>query len=248
MSRNPPTFTFGDDTSPVQRSRRSTPPNRKNNIAPGNRNSQQNRNNGVAPTANNNSYRQGGHPNGPSNQRQQPQTNYFTGDGWEDYPQYSSNNGNNDLTYSASEASSSVQSVESSSSFADILKHIDSDLELKDYSDPEIKEFMAKHSKAANDASGGIGHAPNGKMKGMEMDVLRAEDRSRQQVQIQMQQAQEQGKKTLHQFSKAVSAKHPPSTSGHATFNYSKDGSSEGDVCSEEFNEHEENVLETIVG
>mmetsp|Transcript_42194 Transcript_42194/g.77124 ORF Transcript_42194/g.77124 Transcript_42194/m.77124 type:complete len:465 (+) Transcript_42194:667-2061(+) len=285
MSRSPPNFSFGDDTSPVrtgQRHRRGRGYPSRNNAAPANRNTAansshtNNRNNGAAP-ANHSSHQSGHHGSsaaarlsnqsslGNVNLNQRPQTHYSS-DGWDNPPASSNkgNNGNNDdansLTYSASSSVQSAESSSNSSSFAEILKHIDSEFDLKDYSDPEIKEFMARQSKAANDASGGIGQSQYGKMKGMGMEMetappppavamwkQRTEERSRQQAQMQQAQQQQQGKKKQNQFSMAARAKHTPS-SGHFDFNYSKDDSSEDDVHGVQFNEYEENVLETIAG
>ena len=64
--------------------------------------------------------------------------------------------------------------------------------------------------------------------------------RRRQQLHAQ----QKAKKHPFHPFGKGASRQ----PTKHVDLNYSKDDSSEGDVYGVEFNEHEENVLETIVG
>mmetsp|Transcript_23471 Transcript_23471/g.40049 ORF Transcript_23471/g.40049 Transcript_23471/m.40049 type:complete len:409 (-) Transcript_23471:17-1243(-) len=253
-------YTFGDDTSPVQNGRKHRRgkgylPSRRNNAAA-------KKSNNAA--SSNSSFRHGGHhyshaAKGASTsqvnlQQRQQQSHHYGGDGWDNPSARHNSNSNTDetgsLTYSASSSIQSAESSSNSSSFAEILKHIDSDIDLKDYTDPEIKEFMAKQSRAASAES--VGHSQYGKMRGlgMEMDVpppavamwmQRNEGRNRQQqhtAQAQTKKRQQQ----QQQHNLVTSKSHSPSSD----LNYSKD--SEDEVFGIEFNEYGENVLETIAG
>ena len=161
------------------------------------------------------------------------------------------------LTYSAS---SSVQSAESSndSSFADIIKLIDSEGE----GASEIKDFIAKQSKAASGSDAGGG---NMNVFGQEIQktsavagwIQRVEDRQRQH-ELEQQRQQQQKKKKDSSSSSSTAAlnfhmddsKMPTNINADLTdLNYSKDSkddSSEDDVYGVDFDD--ENVLETIAG
>lgn len=217
------------------------------------------------------SYRNGGHnyssaaseASSPlSTLQQQQQANYYTGDAWDNHNQIGSNGNKDDnsctgsLTYSAS---SSVQDESSNdSSFADIIKLIDSE---GGEGTSEIKDFIRKQSKAAScsgsnsssssnagDAlsSGASGGEQNQKDAAVAGWMKRLEDRGKQlhqNAQLPMRQAQEQ---TQNQKGRLFSMEqnHAP-TSSHVDLNYSKDDSSEDDVFGVDF---DENVLETIAG
>ena len=260
-----PTFAFADDT-PVQKGRKHRGRRTNNNAATHANNS--NNTNGAANQ--NSSYGQGGQKYSRAasmsaqNQRLNLQPSKANTYCASDTNSKGNNNNNNEqdqnscagsLTYSAS---SSVQSAESSndSSFADIIKLIDSEGE----GASEIKEFMARQSKAANDGSAGVFiHGMKGAKKSSSQNpavqgwMQRVEDRSRaHQAQQQMAQAQTQTKAQAHkkkqqpqhqQYTMAAS-KHVPNS--HVDLNYSKDDSSEEDVYGVDFDD--ENVLETIGG
>jgi len=160
------------------------------------------------------------------------------------------------LTYSAS---SSVQSAESSndSSFADIIKLIDSEGE----GASEIKDFIAKQSKAASGSDAGGG---NMNVFGQEIQktsavagwIQRVEDRQRQHELEQQRQQQQKKKKDSSSSSTTAlnfhmdDSKMPTNINADLTdLNYSKDSkddSSEDDVYGVDFDD--ENVLETIAG
>lgn len=247
MSRSPPTYTFGDETS-------SSPG------PPGGRKHRRGRGYTPPGAAKSNSYRQGGQNHSPAaarashgrssspgNQRQHHQTqpqaiySFSAGDAWNTPPPKPNNgNGNDDnsLTYSAS---SSVQSAESgnSASFAEIFKVMGGDEE------GQMKEFMAKQTKAACVSEGGavlgVGNGESGKTKGMDSGIAPDNDAAvagwiqRNQAQHQQHQPKENTAGTRQQHSSPVD------------WNYSKD-SSEDDMLDVNFTEHEENVLETIAG
>eukprot|EP00581_Thalassiosira_minuscula_P014044 CAMPEP_0183715784 /NCGR_PEP_ID=MMETSP0737-20130205/9892_1 /TAXON_ID=385413 /ORGANISM="Thalassiosira miniscula, Strain CCMP1093" /LENGTH=380 /DNA_ID=CAMNT_0025944939 /DNA_START=333 /DNA_END=1475 /DNA_ORIENTATION=- len=237
MSHNPPTFTFGDDNSPVRtgrkhrRGRGYTPPNRKNNA-----------NKPLAQAHHHHSTTDAwGNNNHPPTS---PNSNSHQDD----------NDGTGSLTYSAS---SSVQSAESSndSSFSAILKVIDSSEAGENV--VEIKEFMARQSQAANNDNI-ASYAQYGKMKGMGMDMSSAANtspavkgwmqRNSQSQQQKMTQRRQQPNQ-YSQYSMAVASKQQsPPQSHHLDYSYSKDDSSEDDVYGVDFNEYEENTLETIAG
>jgi len=160
------------------------------------------------------------------------------------------------LTYSAS---SSVQSAESSndSSFADIIKLIDSEGE----GASEIKDFIAKQTKAASGSDAGGG---NMNVFGQEIQktsavagwIQRVEDRQRQHELEQQRQQQQKKKKDSSSSSTTAlnfhmdDSKMPTNINADLTdLNYSKDSkddSSEDDVYGVDFDD--ENVLETIAG
>mmetsp|Transcript_27154 Transcript_27154/g.58174 ORF Transcript_27154/g.58174 Transcript_27154/m.58174 type:complete len:453 (+) Transcript_27154:557-1915(+) len=196
---------------------------------------------------------------GQQQQQQQPQA-YVTSDAW-DNPNSSSitssksgqtnsnnqpiNSDNNScagsLTYSAS---SSVQSAESSGdsslSFSKIMDVIDKEGE----GARDVKEFMAKQSKAAignYDACGG-GQEGNAAVQGWNQ-------RRAQQIKQQQAAAQQKSKKTQsknHQpLNFSMSKQHMP-LHANVDLNYSKDDSSEDDVFGVDFDENI--VLETIAG
>jgi len=237
MRHNPPTFTFGDDNSPVRtgrkhrRGRGYTPPNRKNNA-----------NKPLAQAHHHHSTTDAwGNNNHPPTS---PNSNSHQDD----------NDGTGSLTYSAS---SSVQSAESSndSSFSAILKVIDSSEAGENV--VEIKEFMARQSQAANNDNI-ASYAQYGKMKGMGMDMSSAANtspavkgwmqRNSQSQQQKMTQRRQQPNQ-YSQYSMAVASKQQsPPQSHHLDYSYSKDDSSEDDVYGVDFNEYEENTLETIAG
>ena len=262
-----PTFAFADDT-PVQKGRKHRGRRTNNNAATHANNS--NNTNGAANQ--NSSYGQGGqkYSRAASMSAQNQRLNLQPSKANTHYASDTNSKGNNtnntnneqdqnscagSLTYSAS---SSVQSAESSndSSFADIIKLIDSEGE----GASEIKEFMARQSKAANDGSAGVFiHGMKGAKKSSSQNpavqgwMQRVEDRSRaHQAQQQMAQAQTQTKaqahkkkqQPQHQQYTMTASKHVPNS--HVDLNYSKDDSSEEDVYGVDFDD--ENVLETIGG
>lgn len=220
------------------------------------------------------SYRNGGHnyssaaseASGPRiTLQQQQQANYCTGDAWENHNQIGSNGNKDDnsctgsLTYSAS---SSVQDESSNdSSFADIIKLIDSE---GGEGASEIKDFISKQSNAtdssgsnivsssnagdafSNCASGGEQNQKDAAVAGWKQ---RLEDRSKQQhqnAQLQMRQAQEQQQNQKNQKGRLFSMGQLNHVTGsHVDLNYSKDDSSEDDVFGVDF---DDNVLETIAG
>ena len=159
------------------------------------------------------------------------------------------------LTYSAS---SSVQSAESSndSSFADIIKLIDSEGE----GASEIKDFIAKQSKAASgsDAGGNMNVFGQDLQKTSAVAgwIQRVEDRQRQhELEQQRQQQQKKKKDSSSSGTTALNfhmddSKMPTNINADLTdLNYSKDSkddSSEDDVYGVDFDD--ENVLETIAG
>lgn len=263
---NPPQFEFADDspTPPGRKHRRGRyTPNRKNAATANGKASANSPNSSRGGSADNNSsFRSGGHKFSsaasraqasslspqPQHQRlnlnlqQKPPTNYnFT----DSTPTKNSTPGKDDnsctgsLTYSAS---SSVRSEESSneSSFADILKVIDSDGD----GATEVKEFMAKQSKAASygcySATGGGQIERDGASTHAAVQGWKQRQAAAQQ---QMKQAA-RGKGQKKKFTMAAS-KHVP-TNPNVDLNYSKDDSSgSGDMFGVDF---DENVLETIAG
>lgn len=271
--QNAPTFEFAD-SSPVRLGRKhrrggATPTSRKSSSSASSssgRSSSGINNNSAATGYNvgNKSYRNGGHNYSSaaselsSAQLQQHQpANYYTGDAW-DNPNQNSNNANKDdnsctgsLTYSAS---SSVQDESSNdSSFADIIKLIDSE---GGEGSSEIKDFIAKQSKAAVGSSGSSSNmnyvAAGGGMNEKDAAVAgwmqRVEDRSRlqnQHAQLQMREAQEQKQKSRKGRLFSMDQSKPAPSNSHVDLNYSKDDSSEDDVFGVDF---DDNVLETIAG
>lgn len=273
-------YTFGDDSSPVRpnqkhrRSRGYLPRRKSNNPAASIRNGAASSQNVHGHPVNSNSYQQGEQNySSAAAGANPPQATYYSAEGWGDAPISSGNNNNDEtgsLNYSTSSSVQSAESSSNSSSFADILKQIDSDIDLKDYSDPEIKDLMAKQSKATNDQAR-LGQAQYSKMRGMGMEmsssapppaavagwIQRREQQQQQQKQyqyhtqreahMQMQQAQ---RKQQHQYNNYMSAgprQQQYANSGHVDWNYSRD-SSEGDIDGVNFSEQEEYVLETIAG
>ena len=268
MSTN---YSMGDGTNtPVRlgrkhrRGRGQTPPNRKNTTAPGHRNAAAGTNasgrpqnwNAAAPVPTSNSFwpkksaterSVGKHHRKPQPRPQTsppPQANFVTSDAW-NMPIKGSNHGDDDGTGSLDySASSSVQSAESSndSSFSAILKSIDSS------SEGDNVIFQA--------ASGDMGHAQCGRMRGMGMEVEKDtaavagwNQRWGQQQQTAQPRAQQAPPGSLQLATKPqYSMARGPSTSEHVDLNYSKDDSSEDDVYGVDFNEQEESVLETIAG
>lgn len=243
MSRSPPTFTFGDE-SPPSSVRSGRKHRRGRGYAPSSRISAANnapaakdRNASVAPSKSA-SYHQSGGRNSPQSPSQ---ANYAfsTGDAWNASParkgNVSNNNNNNvddgSLAYSAS---SSVQSAESSndSSFVEIFKVIGNEEE----GNSEIKDFIARQSKAAN-AHNGSGEIVRG--AGTNNAALLGRNQRNQSQQPLKKKKQQQkynagGSRQQH--------------SNQVDWNYSKD-SSDDDMFG--FNDYEENVLEnldTIVG
>lgn len=166
----------------------------------------------AAPTPVHASFRQGGHYSSAAARDAQRQSPQAAGHGWDapHGPAAGAHHRGNTIDETGSldySASSSVQSTESSansSTFADILKHID--IDLKDYSDPEIKAFMATQSRAASEGALVGPHARQGRKTGrggnppdrqapatpaVAQYNQRVEGRSRQQQQ-QVQQKQTQ--------------------------------------------------------
>eukprot|EP00578_Thalassiosira_sp_NH16_P006012 CAMPEP_0181138042 /NCGR_PEP_ID=MMETSP1071-20121207/34030_1 /TAXON_ID=35127 /ORGANISM="Thalassiosira sp., Strain NH16" /LENGTH=440 /DNA_ID=CAMNT_0023224841 /DNA_START=615 /DNA_END=1937 /DNA_ORIENTATION=- len=266
---NPPQFEFADDspTRPGRKHRRGRyAPNRKNakSTASTKASSASIPNSSRGGSADNNSFRSAGRnvssaasraqaPSlSPQPQQQRlnlkpqlkpPPTNYNFTDGT---PTKNGSNGRDDnscagsLTYSAS---SSVRSEESSneSSFADILKVIDSD---EVGAATEVKEFMAKQSKAA---SYGCYSATGGGQIEREGASAHAAVQGWKQRQAAAQQQMKQtarGKGQKKKFTLAAS-NHVP-INPNVDLNYSKDDSSgSGDMFGVDF---DENVLETIAG
>ena len=264
MPSNAQTYTFGDDP-PVtsgKKLRRGRGCGRKNNT------SSTSKKTNTKEKSNNSSYRStGGHYSSAASLSAQAQhkksgssgsQKYFTtGDAWDNPSNTSSKNGgyinnttnddNDDnsctgsgtgsLTYSAS---SSVQSAESSndSSFADIIKLIDSEGE----GASEIKDFIAKQTKAASgsDPGGNNIYGKEGKNAAVAGWVQRVEDRSRQQQAAQAKKKQQQSSSMNYSMAKSSM----PANS-NVDLNYSKDDSSEDDVFGVDF---DENILETIAG
>lgn len=195
------------------------------------------------------SFRLGGQPY-LSAAQPQAQATHYAASGFDNGPSYNRGGGNGknneensctgSLTYSAS---SSVQSAESSndSSFADIMRLVDVEGE----GASEIKEFMAKQSKAASDYNQ-FGQEVGGTAK---IAAVQGWNKRNQQAREAMQVAQaqkiRQQKQQQQQYSMAA-GKHIPNA-GNVDFNYSKDDSSasEDDVFSLDF---DEKVLETIGG
>lgn len=261
MGRNPQMYTFGDESSPVRanqkhRRGRNYLARRKGNYAASSAASAKGHQDHP-----NHSFQQGGQNYSSAAARaNQPQATYYSTDGWDSAPISAGNNNDEtgSLNYSTSSSVQSAESSSNSSSFAEILKHIDSDLDLKDYSDPEIKDFMAKQSKAANDQAR-VGQAQYGKMRGMGMDMPhnpppaavagwmhRREQQQRQhqtqrEAQLQMQQA-----KQLARSKKARQQQYAAS-SHHVDLNYSRD-STEEEIDGVNISELGENELETIAG
>ena len=234
-----PTFEFADD-SPVRAGRRhrrgrgyttsmKSAANNGNNIGA---NSEHGGHPGAATESGNHQ-----HPSGNSSnefflgQHHHPQPHYYTAD-WDSNANNPSNNSkNNDqdhnscagsLTYSAS---SSVQSGMSSggessnsSSFADIIKLIDSEGDGAN----EIKAFMAARSEAASEGNGKEVGAVAGWMQ-------RVDARSKQQLQ---QQQKKQHSNLGRQGRRIVSS--------NVSLNYSKDESDDEDF--------QGTKLETIIG
>ena len=263
MPSNAQTYTFGDDP-PVtsgKKLRRGRGYGRKNNTSSTSKKTN-------TKEKSNNSYRStGGHYSSAVSLSAQAQhkksgssgsQKYFTtGDAWDNPGNTSSKNGgyinnntnddNDDnsctgsgtgsLTYSAS---SSVQSAESSndSSFADIIKLIDSEGE----GASEIKDFIAKQTKAASgsDPGGNNIYGKEGKNAAVAGWVQRVEDRSRQQQAAQAKKKQQQSSSMNYSMAKSSMP-----TNSNVDLNYSKDDSSEDDVFGVDF---DENILETIAG
>lgn len=151
------------------------------------------------------------------------------------------NDGTGSLSYSASSSVQSAESSANSSSFGDILKQIDSDMELKEYTDPEVHEFMKKQSRAAVKCESRVGNDQSGKMKGLGMDVVGAPDA------VLAWNKRAEDRKQVHK------KKQPNQTSGgqreQPDFNYFDDElSSDDDVYGVEITQHEENTLQTISG
>lgn len=150
--------------------------------------------------------------------------------------EFSNNNTANDhdqnscagsLTYSASSSVQSGAESSNDSSFADIIKLIDSDGDGSD-----LKKFIEKSSHAADSLS----------QMGMDENPVvtawkeRANERTRQQ---QQQKAKQMKSKT--QFT----MKSSPMPSSNVDLNYSKDDSSEDENV---FGDLDDTVLETIAG
>ena len=243
MSRNAPTFEFADDsavkTGQKHRRGRGFMPNKRGSGSSKSKNfgGSGGGHSSAAPAIN-------AHSMSAQMGGSATQAAHYTADNWE----HANNRGSSptdmdqhscagSLTYSAS---SSVQSAESSadSSFADILKHIDSEGD----GASEIKEFMAKQSKAAIGENAREGSGSSHGSAAVQGWIQRVEDRSRKQILLAKQQQQEK----KQQYTMASDNSAP---SGHVDLNYSKDdsskGSSEGDVFGVDFNETE---LETIAG
>lgn len=273
--QNAPTFEFAD-TSPVRLGRKhrrgkghaasSSRTTSSSTASSGGRSSSSNSNAASGHAAGIKSYRNGGHNYSSAaseassvlgvqsrlRHQSQQQANYYTGDAW-DNNNPSGNNANNkddnsctgSLTYSAS---SSVQDESSNdSSFADIIKLIESE----GGEGSEIKEFIAKQSNATIGSSiaSKTGAAAGGnKDAAVAGWIQRVEDRSRlQHTHEQTKETQGQNQKHANRKNRMFSmeqTKHPPSN-GHVDLNYSKDDSSEDDVFGVDF---DENVLETIAG
>mmetsp|Transcript_25646 Transcript_25646/g.46409 ORF Transcript_25646/g.46409 Transcript_25646/m.46409 type:complete len:316 (-) Transcript_25646:163-1110(-) len=267
------TYTFGDDAIPAVR------PNQKHRR----RGPFSRRKNGNAATASSSSSSSGSnghHHNGQQQQQQQQTTTtltasrlnqpqskpHFSADGWDNIPISSGQNNDdtNSLNYSTSSSVVSAESSSNSSCFADLMQKVDSDGDLKEFADPEIKDFMAKQTRAANDGNARVGHGQYGKMRGMGMDMpvekpLPAavkqwnQRREKQQYNNQQnhhhqqahqqaqhnQQARHQQKQKKAQYGVA-SKQQSHAASGDLHLEYSRDS---------DFSEQEEHIrLETIAG
>lgn len=233
MSSSHKMYTFGDDESPAKTGRKHR---RGRGYATTNKSVNKKNGGDSSAAASLNSYKQGGRCNYSAAAQRQTEHDkpraYFTGDACDKVNDSSSssndnngkqtdeNDGTGSLTYSES---SSMQSAESSteSSFSAILKVIDS----SEGGVMDVKEFMARQSQAAS---------------GMD-DV----DVNNPVVTGWIQRREAQKKEPSSSAHSASSNK----SSSNVDFNYSRDDSSiEADVYGVEFNEHEENVLETIAG
>jgi len=240
MSRTAPqtqTFTFGNETSPVR-------PGRKHRRGRGYKNAinaANNRNTGASPSQSpslSTRQPQQSHQQQSQPQSAQPQANYAssTGDAWNNTSPpkcLQSYNDDGSLAYSAS---SSVQSAESSndSSFAEIFKVIGSnELDTAEGRHCEIKDFIAKQSKAAsvNDSAIRNGNVSNNPAVARWMQ----RNPGQQQHHHQPHQQQQRKKQQSHKTRQVVD------------WNYSRD-SSDDDVFGVDFSELDENLLETIAG
>jgi len=137
------------------------------------------------------------------------------------------------LDYSAS---SSVQSADSSS-YVEIFKHID--IDLKDYTDPEIKAFMATQTRAASDGGVLTGHhSNNGKRTGRGAETMEDQAHVTPAVAMWNQRVEDR-----HQQQQAKQKKMPQFNKYSKDDNDNRMGNIHGD-----FQDLGQNILNTIAG